>query len=275
MDPLIEVELRKDFLEKVDDMSHENLKRIVKACVWNLQEATELVKCEEETSGGHIDDENLRDVIQGLLAQLQQYRSEHLGYTDAMIKLQKQNQECIERLHAASNLCWETDVSHKKSDFDHDIVFYYKTLTESLMKTIHELQESLKARTLQWQVTLNLYLKEKYEGGHNLTTLETIAKDKYTEVYREMETKRERGREWKGEYDLSGLRYFTWHILNKHCKSWQNTCILSFMSSTWLSSHWSGDEIELKFQHDFHYEAHVFKNTRISKIVLKYEKLVK
>ena len=209
MDPMIEVELRKDFLEKVDDMSHEDLKRIVKACVWNLQEATELVKCEEETSvGGHIDEESLRDVIQGLLAQLQQYRSEHLGYTDAMIKLQKQNHECIKRLHAASNLCWEPDALHKKAGLDHDVVLYYKTLTETLMKTVHELQESLKARTLQWQVTLNLYLKEKYEGGHNLTTLESIAKDKYTQIHRERQTKRERGgREWKEEHDLSGLRY--------------------------------------------------------------------
>lgn len=203
-DRLVEVELRKDFLEKVDNMSHEDLKRIVKACVWNLQEATELVKCEEETSGGHIDEENLRDVIHGLLTQLQQYRSEHLGYTDAMIALQKQNQNCIERLHAASNLCWEIDDLHKKSDFDQDIVLYYKTLTQSLMKTIHELQESLKTRTQQWQVTLNLYLKEKYEGGHDLTTLETIAKDKYAKIHKERG--RERGQEWKGEHDLSGLR---------------------------------------------------------------------
>lgn len=188
--PWMEEHLREEFMNEVDNMSYEELRFALKACVWNLKEATEFINESEKIVKIYENEKStLQDQNKNLKIQLQQYREKQGNHLDEMIKLQKQSQEYIERLATSTSCGWHLDAISKRNEFSQDVVLYQQNINKDLLKIIGDLKQKLESRTQQWQVTLNLYLKERLENGEGLTILEKIAKEKYLSLQLERSKK--------------------------------------------------------------------------------------
>lgn len=208
--------LRDGFLDEIDKMSYDDLKLITRQCICNLKDATNSLTNSEiiNNNNTNYSDEKKRilENYKNLLEKIQHCSlrgesSNHLKVSE-FINFDNLPNPC-EILEENTNLKQHKVVElstlkpykplnsnvfnenlDKHVDCDEEILAYSQKLNKTSLKTIDALRAKLKTRTQQWQVTLNLYLKEKYEYGQGLTTLEKIAKEKYKAFHREISKKK-------------------------------------------------------------------------------------
>ena len=221
--------LRDGFLDEIDKMGHDDLKLVTRQCICNLQEATNLLTNAEKfncTDKLNYNDEKKKvlDDYQKLLFKIQQCclhaessnptKVNALEVFDDISKHHSNQKESaivnkestIETPPAKPSRPWNSYEFKKFIDNNEDLLAYHQKMNRTLSKTVDDLREKLKIRTQQWQVTLNLYLKEKYEHGEGLTTLEKIAKEKYRTFHRE--SKRKEMEKYKEKLDKDSCTIF-------------------------------------------------------------------
>ena len=215
--------LKDGFLDDIDKMSHDDLKLVTRQCVCNLHKATNLITNFENLNFdcNHVHYDNgkkkILDDYKDLIFKIKQCclnckpsnptKANELVFINDSPNHHKNKKDnvAIDKEsfveHSSSKPCKSLDSSIFKKfvDTDEDILAYHQKLNRTLSKAVDDLQEKLKIRSQQWQVTLNLYLKEKYEHGEGLTTLEKIAKEKYKTFHQE--TRKKAMQEIKGKLE--------------------------------------------------------------------------
>ena len=200
--------LRDGFLDEIDKMSHENLKLVTRQCISNLQEAANLLSNIRNNNCDYDDEKKkILDDYKNLVFKIQQCflysGSSNLSKVDELICFNDlsnhhrnknetfitNKESIVEPLPSKPCKSWKSNECKFFLDSNEDLLAYHQKLNKTLSKMVDDLRRKLRTRTQQWQVTLNLYLKEKYEHGERLTTLEKIAKEKYRVFHRETRKK--------------------------------------------------------------------------------------